>query len=182
MDCIKEYHKFLAQGGFRLDREASSVLARSVNPIILDFFLEVKADSVNNILEIGRSNGYSFGFFRFAFPKAKVVSVDIIRTDTANKVSKLFDDNFLFIDGTSDKIKDLKIKYDLVFIDGEHTYEWCKRDWDNVQPFLSKNAVVFFDDLDWGDHGVMRFLNTIGNRKEIRYEGRIPMCGIVYCD
>jgi predicted O-methyltransferase YrrM len=147
-----KYNEFLAQKGLSLDRsKQDNILFRSVNPLTLEFFIsETDPSQIKTILEIGRSNGYSFGFFRFAFPQAKVISVDIVRTKTSEKVAQLFDNNFLFVDGTSEELKKINSIYDLVFIDGEHTFEWAKRDWGNVQPFLSSNAVVFFDDLDWG--------------------------------
>lgn len=40
---------------------------------------------------------------------------------------------------------------DLVFIDGGHSLETVRADWENVQPLLAPGAVVFFDDYpNWG--------------------------------
>jgi predicted O-methyltransferase YrrM len=177
VELIEKYHRFLKKNGFVLNRDKTNILYRSTNPVLLDFFSEIDSKLVKNILEIGTSNGYSFGFFRFCFPKAKVVSIDIKESPTATKVSSLFDDNFLFIKGTSDCLQKVDTMFDLVFIDGDHSFEWCKRDWINVQKNLSSRAMVVFDDLDWGDRGVERFLNSLQENKTIKYENGAPM----YC-
>lgn len=179
---VDKYNGFLKSKGFSFDKNSNDVLYRSTNPITLDSIAEIDSQSVKNILEIGRSNGYSYGFFRFCFPNARVVSIDIVRTETSIKVSKIFSNNFEFIDGTSDLVKTMDTKFDIVFIDGEHTYEWAKRDWDNVQGHLADKAIVIFDDLDWGDHGVLRFFESLNKSKETKYINNSPSYGIVYCD
>ncbi|HSA06124.1 MAG TPA: class I SAM-dependent methyltransferase [Candidatus Gastranaerophilales bacterium] len=40
---------------------------------------------------------------------------------------------------------------DLLFIDGDHSYESCKTDWDLYSPLLNKNAVVIFHDTGWAE-------------------------------
>lgn len=35
---------------------------------------------------------------------------------------------------------------DLIFIDGGHSYKTTKADWNNIQPLMGKNTIVFFDD------------------------------------
>ena len=188
---LDKYNRFLEGSGFStFNKSSSDVLYRSTNPLTLDSIGDISLDliekdnikSVKNILEIGRSNGYSFGFFKFCFPAAKVISIDIVRTETSVKMSKVFDDNFEFIDGTSDFVKSMDTKFDIVFIDGDHTYEWAKRDWDNVQGHLTEKAIVIFDDLDWGDHGVLRFFESLNKTKETKYIDGSPSYGIVYCD
>lgn len=37
--------------------------------------------------------------------------------------------------------------YDLIFIDGDHTYDGVKKDFDNYFPMLNKNGVMFFHDI-----------------------------------
>jgi len=180
IDRVEKYNDFLKENGFSLDRKNEyCVMNRSTSPITLNAMASVKLDKVSNILEIGRNNGYSFGFFKFCFPDAMVVSVDIHRTKTSDKISKLFE-NFTFIDGTSYEIKKHNIIFDIVFIDGCHTFEWCKNDWENIQSNISENSVIFFDDLDYGDGGVQRFFDTINKQKFIKYVDGDPIYGVVY--
>lgn len=100
-----------------------------------------------NILEIGRAKGYSFSLFRYFFPDSHVVSIDPRLDPDAVKVAELFDDNYLFITGTSDDLKDIDIKYDLVLIDGDHSYEWVKKDWENIQGKMNDGCIVLFHDI-----------------------------------
>lgn len=46
---------------------------------------------------------------------------------------------------------------DLLFIDGDHSYEGVKSDFNNYRSFLSPNSIVVFDDYDKKWPGVMKF-------------------------
>ena len=119
-----------------------------------------------NILEIGRAFGYSYGLFRFFSPKSYIVSIDIIEQEKANNTMRVFNDKKCkFITGNSFKVKDLDIIFDLVLIDGDHSYDWAKKDWDNIQNNLSKNAIVIFDDTVIGSEGVNKVFEEIKEEK-----------------
>lgn len=180
-DMVNKYNEFLANKGFVLSRDTPDcIMNRSTTPVVLNAIAEISKEKVRNILEIGRNNGYSFGFLRFCFPNAKVISIDIHRTKIAMKVAGLFDKNFLFIDGTSDRLKEHNIIFDIVFIDGCHTYEWCKKDWENIQNNISRDSIVFFDDLDYSGGGVQKHFDSINKKKFIKLIDNNPMYGVVY--
>ena len=47
------------------------------------------------------------------------------------------------------------LKMDLIFIDGGHSFDNIKKDWDNVQPLIDNNTQIIFDDYwvpaqQWG--------------------------------
>lgn len=45
----------------------------------------------------------------------------------------------------------LNKKIKLLFIDGDHSYEACRTDWELYSPFLSNNAIVVFHDTGWAE-------------------------------
>ena len=53
-----------------------------------------------------------------------------------------------------------------VFIDGDHTYEGVKSDWDNYSPLVMVSGVVLFHDYNshlnvHGDYGVLKFVTEL---------------------
>ncbi len=61
---------------------------------------------------------------------------------------------------------------DLIFIDGDHSYEGVRADWDLFSPFLTPSGVVVFHDSTWeihrhddpryrGEMGVPRFVDEL---------------------
>lgn len=140
--------------------------------------------SFGNILEIGRAHGHTFGLWRFLSPDSHVVSIDPIHYGAADMIAELFDDNYAFIDGTSDDLVENIRKFDFVLIDGEHSYEWGKKDWGNIQDHLTPDAIVVFDDVAMMQ-GVGRAFEEIeedGFRKEKIKTGPSgnPYLGIIY--
>ncbi len=57
------------------------------------------------------------------------------------------------------KIKEL----DLVFIDGNHAYEPTLNYFKMVQPYLSKNAIVIFDDIYWSSEMAQAWQQIVNN-------------------
>lgn len=46
---------------------------------------------------------------------------------------------------------------DFLFIDGDHSYNGVKKDWDFYSPFLKKGAIVAFHDVGWAE-GVQKVI------------------------
>ncbi|MCX8006172.1 MAG: class I SAM-dependent methyltransferase [Burkholderiaceae bacterium] len=40
---------------------------------------------------------------------------------------------------------------DLLFVDGDHSFEGVSRDWENFSPLLKPGAWVAFHDVGWAD-------------------------------
>lgn len=49
-------------------------------------------------------------------------------------------------------------KIDFLFIDGDHSYEGCKTDWDYYSPLLKKKSIVVFHDTGWSE-GVNKLIS-----------------------
>ena len=58
-----------------------------------------------------------------------------------------------------EEIKALNTHFDLLFIDGDHSYEGCKTDWDLYSPLLTTHSIVVFHDTSWAE-GVNKVIKT----------------------
>jgi predicted O-methyltransferase YrrM len=67
--------------------------------------------------------------------------------------------------------RDWKLPIDLIFIDGDHSYEGVKRDWELFLPHIRPSGIVIFHDTMWdlppyagtvrSDMGVPRFVDEL---------------------
>jgi uncharacterized UPF0146 family protein len=104
-------------------------------------------------LEVGVDRGKSLSVARMVCK----LEVDVIGVDIKEdpKVP-----GTLFYQGDSVKVaNDYKEhnspKISVLFIDGDHTYQGCKRDIDAWYPHVKKDGVLFFHDCDESSPGVM---------------------------
>ena len=63
-------------------------------------------------------------------------------------------------------------KIDFLFIDGDHSYEACKQDWQLCSPRLKSGSLVIFHDIGWAE-GVRRVVKEEVAPKAAQ-EGRLP--------
>lgn len=59
-------------------------------------------------------------------------------------------------------------KVDVIFIDGDHTYEGCKADIDNWFPQMAKGGVMFFHDADATSPGVVQAIEEFVKNNDFR--------------
>ena len=124
---------------------------------------------ITNAIEIGRDKGGSTGLLLDAL-KGHLISIDI---------KNYFDDSLIdhlpeglrsrlcFITANSQNHKAKQIirsefyRYtpvDLIFIDGDHSYEAVQQDYNNFLPFLNKSGVVILHDYR-KEEGVTMFVD-----------------------
>jgi len=109
--------------------------------------------NIKNILEIGFNAGHSANLFLNTNTKCNVLSFDIGEHDYV-KIGKKYIDNkypdrHILISGDSTKTipkYEMNIKYDLIFIDGGHSYDVAKSDLLNCKRFAHKDTIVIMDD------------------------------------
>ncbi len=122
--------------------------------------------------EIGVDKGKSLSFARYVTdPKVVVCGVDL-RDDPKVEGTRFFH-------GDSKYIADrwhwelFMWKISLLFIDGDHSYEGCKKDIDAWLPHMKEHGVIFFHDHDESSPGVMQaaseFVNTYGKTHDLNY-------------
>lgn len=57
-----------------------------------------------------------------------------------------------------EEVRKITPSLDLLFIDGDHSYEGVKADWEAYKEFLSAGSIVIFHDYGWAE-GVKRVVN-----------------------
>lgn len=119
-------------------------------------FLE-KNQHIESILEIGLNGGHSAdNFFQNCKKLKKFTSVDICMHPYAQAavdyMTRKYKDRFEFIKGDSMKkipeYTDLfsNQKFDLIYIDGNHSHEACTADIANCQKLAHANTILLIDD------------------------------------
>jgi len=114
------------------------------------------------VLEIGTEHGWSFFLFsRVAAPDALLVSVDLAKEDLkpwrtlcadlrtkGQKVSVIDGDSHAAstVERVNRVLGDRKV--DFLFIDGDHSYEGVKQDFENYIGFLNDPGLIAFHDIN----------------------------------
>jgi len=116
---------------------------------IADALLYLSGKEIHQYLEIGTHNGKTTAFIvayltRFN-PELKALTIDIHRR-WSNPYKHL---RIVEVEGTSDDWKGFQS--DLCFIDGDHSIEWVKRDYENVGQYAQ--ICMFHDIVEEGGIG-----------------------------
>lgn len=129
------------------------------------------------VVEIGSYLGASSYCFALAasnnnMPDAKVICIDSWKNDA---MSEGYRDTFLLfkknVAPVSEKIipvrgmsfevvetvRSVSNDVEVLFIDGDHSYEGVKADWENYKTFLRSGSIVIMHDSGWAD-GVTRVI------------------------
>ena len=109
-------------------------------------------------LEVGVRHGRSLAWARH-FSKGDVYGIDINHEITLDH-PMLRKVNFIHA-ASNDAVKNWTPPIDVLFIDGDHTYEGVKDDWKNFSPFVKKGGVVYFHDCDITSPGVVQLFGEI---------------------
>jgi len=119
----------------------------------LDFIVS-KATGKKNYMEIGVYNGGTFNHVS-KFVKGKHIAVDLqFQPDCVNNIKRTVK-NCYTVEGdthaysTLEKIKKIlgSETVDVLFIDGDHTYEGVKRDYEMYKQFVTDGGVILFHDV-----------------------------------
>lgn len=112
-------------------------------------------------LEVGVRNGRSLAWAR-AMSKGVVYGIDINDELHRDWFEGKKDWHFIH-NASNDAVKNWTLPIDVLFIDGDHSYEGVKDDWQNFEPFVKKGGKIFFHDCDETSPGVVELF------KEIKY-------------
>jgi predicted O-methyltransferase YrrM len=132
----------------------------------------------NRYLEIGTFDGVILSCLAQLYPSKEFHAIDIFKAGEATNSGCLkyfidnnsrFDNVYLYI-GTSVEVKDqLEGQFDLILIDGNHSYEWVKIDIQTMRPFVRIGGVMVFHDYD--NKNVRRAIDEEVNNLEAYKKG-----------
>ncbi|HVX15397.1 MAG TPA: class I SAM-dependent methyltransferase [Pirellulales bacterium] len=129
----------------------------------------------NRLIEVGTWAGHT-GCFLTAFLQRYNPEVQTLCVDVLDVARNSFGLPITFLVGTSDIARDLQ--FDLAFIDGDHTFPWIERDYQNVG---ARSPVCVFHDIDNADFDMLdpgRFWEDLKQREpgseffEFKYPGK----------
>jgi len=108
-------------------------LARAMNPGL--------------IVELGTNQGVGALHFRYGSPTAKIITVDIVRTQKIEDRLIDYGVKGVICDATEYAVQVKDGTVDICFIDANHLYEDVKSDAAAWIPKMRKGGVVMFDDI-----------------------------------
>lgn len=148
----------------------------------LIFFLKryekTKNLKIKSFLEIGFSHGIFNTIINKFFKLENNIAVDCLGAHINGRVltANLRFKNLVLFCSSSDEKKTLNhikniCKFDLIFIDANHEYEYVKKDFENYKQFIKKRGLIIFHDINLKKSGSKKFWNEIKkiykNNKEI---------------
>lgn len=154
---------FLEIYGFFLDYPHSANNEGYISPLQKNYYQSRLAQMphIESIAEIGLNGGHSCeNFFQQCSNLKHFTSFDINQhpyTEPAIEYFKMkYGDRFEFVEGSSHYTLPLytathpETTFDLIYIDGDHSYEGCKQDILDCRPLAHENTLVWIDDCGWG--------------------------------
>lgn len=164
-----------------------------------------------NILEIGTKFGGTFYLWNSINKSGLNISVDFsdgglhggISDEEMNKRDGWFNerfDNCRFIRGNShdpstlvdvirllatvppNKNNEVSVNIDMLFIDGDHTYEGVKQDFQMFSPFVSAGGLVIFHDIVDSKRHQDRQVNVVQFWNELKNNGKYKTREIIHPD
>jgi len=108
-------------------------------------------------LEIGSNYGGTTAGFCRLFDK--VITIDIRYNPNFDVLKQKFPNyQYIIADSTSNDtvalLKSMGIKFDFIFIDGDHSYEGVKNDYDKFRQFLAHDGYMGFHDIVYSNENV----------------------------
>lgn len=132
----------------------------------------VSNSSFDKVLEVGSARNSTLVLWSELGAK-KIYSIDLPESDSLrNTLDKekmldtIYDSDFKFIRGNSHtdsiekKIED-SIRFELLFLDADHTYDGVKEDFNRYSKYLKEGAMIIFHDINNENAGVPKFWDEL---------------------
>ena len=162
-----------AYGGLQLHNGKRNYLQQIPEEIsaTLAFFKESYKETPISFLEIGTAaNLVNSLFWNYLTLKENVIIDNLMLGGVAESLvgnlSYKMGTVFMIGDSTSEnihaKVKCLNMQYDIIFLDGNHEYDYVKADYAFYSQWLNKGGYFVFHDIDsWRVPGVKQFISEM---------------------
>lgn len=88
-------------------------------------------------------------------------------------------DNIQFFNMSSeDFFINNKNNYDVIFIDGDHSYEGVKKDFDQALKIINDNGYIIFHDISGNEQGITKIWDELEPEKKVKRFQVSKICGI----
>lgn len=143
--------------------------------------------NAENIVELGTSLGITTAYLAASNPNTKVISLEgapAVAEFASVQFRKLQLQNISLVQGQFDESLDgyfvqNLFSYDLVYIDGNHTYEATLRYFHFFLPLINEHTVMVFDDIHWSE-GMERAWEEIKRDPAVSLTIDIFFVGLVF--
>lgn len=164
-------------------------IIQQVKEELRDFLILLLNNNVKKILQIGLGH---FGSTQFCLSlicdKVVTVEYDIKNISNYSNREMLYNQNvetFIFGDSTDPNvIKEVGnyCEFDALFIDGNHSYEFVKKDFENYSKFVKNGGLVMFHDalMEGERYGTPKVLKELPNNINLNYIKHSKEVGIAY--
>jgi hypothetical protein len=135
-----------------------------------------RATHTRRYLEIGAYRGFTAGWVRWACPEAEIHAID--NWQRANTSSDAFRAGVAGVSGSAqdvythegdsteqlDRLIGLGLSFDMIYVDGCHSYEYAKRDFEQSLKLLAPTGTIVLDDTVtwWGPRELSEELQAGG--------------------
>jgi len=172
------------------------------------WILSVLSKKSKNIFEFGTCSGKTTLLFSLNSPEdAKIYTITLDPNDIENQIKVVGDDNIAIRNAISESkydnfmfsnksilknkiqvilqdskelnIDNFKNYFDLIFIDGGHSYSCIKNDTEKSMEMIKKNGFIFWHDYSLAKRShkdVYRYLNEIRSKHEIFHIKNTSLC------
>ena len=138
----------------------------------IEYLLANKA-VIHNYLEIGvAAGGTTFVFNHYFSPDNMVLIDDNSHPKARLRQSIIESANYLEILGSStdpEIIKKSEKEYDLIIIDGDHSFEGVMNDFNNYSKYLKQGGYIIFHDSFFDNLGVKPFVKELKKNKDYKF-------------
>lgn len=139
---------------------------------------DVKNNGASTILDIGTFDGGTLYLWTRFLEGQKIISIDLSfpygYPSEKTKLFRLFDfdQELHFLRGSSfsnemiGKVSNILKgdKIDFLFVDGDHSYEGVKKDFEQYKPLVREGGIIAFHDIVSPRYGVLKFWNKIKHK------------------